>query len=64
MQGDYAMIAEGMGARGLVVKDPGELGTALKKAQDLNKQGKRFLSMSTRTWKQKNRIIVSPTLKS
>ena len=43
MQGDYAMIAEGMGATGLVVKDPGELGTALKKAQDLNKEGKTVL---------------------
>ena len=43
MQGDYAMIAEGMGATGLVVKDPGELGTVLKKAQDLNKEGKTVL---------------------
>ena len=43
MQGDYAMIAEGMGATGLVVKDPGELETALKKAQNLNKEGKTVL---------------------
>ena len=43
MQGDYAMIAEGMGATGLVVKDPGELGTAWKKAQDLNNEGKTVL---------------------
>ena len=43
MQGDYAMIAEGMGATGLVVKDPSELGSALKKAQELNKEGKTVL---------------------
>ena len=43
MQGDYAMIAEGMGATGLVVRDPSELGSALKKAQELNKEGKTVL---------------------
>ena len=43
MQGDYAMIAEGMGAKGIVVKDPDELGAALEQAQQLNREGKTVL---------------------
>ena len=43
MQGDYAMIAEGMGATGIVVKEIAELGPALKEAQRLNKAGKTVL---------------------
>ena len=43
MLGDYAMIAEGMGATGIVVKDPIELGSALQKAQQLNREGKTVL---------------------
>lgn len=43
MQGSYAKIAEGMGATGIVVKTPAEMGTALKQAQRLNSQGKTVL---------------------
>ena len=43
MLGDYAMIAEGMGATGIVVKDPVELGSALQKAQQLNRDGNTVL---------------------
>jgi len=43
MQGDYAMIAEGMGAKGIVVKDPDQLGVALEQAQQLNREGQTVL---------------------
>ncbi len=43
MAGDYAMIAEGMGAKGIIVKDPKELGPALKQAQQLNQEGQTVL---------------------
>jgi acetolactate synthase-1/2/3 large subunit len=43
MQGDYAMIATGMGAEGITVKSARELKAALKKAQKLNAQGKTVL---------------------
>lgn len=43
MQGDYAKIAEGMGAVGIKVTKPGELAGALKEAQQLNKQGRTVL---------------------
>ena len=41
--GNYAQIAEGMGAVGLVVESPAELVDALKSAQRLNKEGKTVL---------------------
>jgi len=43
MYGNYAQIAEGMGAVGLVVESPTELIDALKSAQHLNKEGKTVL---------------------
>lgn len=39
MRGDYAMIAEGMGARGLKVELASQMGPALKQAQQLNADG-------------------------
>ncbi|MBM04276.1 MAG: hypothetical protein CL766_05775 [Chloroflexi bacterium] len=43
LTGDYAKIAEGLGAIGIVVKDPNELIPAIKKAQELNASGKTVL---------------------
>ncbi len=43
MYGNYAQIAEGMGAVGLIVESPTELVDALKSAQRLNKEGKTVL---------------------
>jgi len=43
MYGNYAQIAEGMGAVGFVVESPRELIDALKSAQHLNKDGKTVL---------------------
>ena len=43
MQGDYAKIAEGMGAVGLKVTKAAELGPALKEAQRLNAEGRTVL---------------------
>ncbi|MFY0611405.1 MAG: thiamine pyrophosphate-requiring protein [Hyphomicrobiaceae bacterium] len=43
MQGDYAKIAEGMGAIGITVKKPSEIAPALQKAQQLNAEGKTVL---------------------
>jgi thiamine pyrophosphate-dependent acetolactate synthase large subunit-like protein len=43
MQGDYAKIAEGMGAVGLRVSHAEELAPALAEAQRLNKAGKTVL---------------------
>jgi thiamine pyrophosphate-dependent acetolactate synthase large subunit-like protein len=43
MQGDYAALAIAMGAEGIHVTKPTELGPALKKAQRLNKDGKTVL---------------------
>ncbi|MCH8062674.1 MAG: thiamine pyrophosphate-requiring protein [Chloroflexi bacterium] len=43
MVGDYAKIAEGMGAVGIVVTQPAEIGPALKRAQQLNAEGKTVL---------------------
>jgi acetolactate synthase-1/2/3 large subunit len=43
MQGDYAKIAEGMGAVGIAVSKPSELGPALQAAQKLNADGKTVL---------------------
>jgi acetolactate synthase-1/2/3 large subunit len=43
MQGDYAKIAEGMGAIGIKVSKPDDIGSALKEAQEQNKKGKTVL---------------------
>ncbi len=43
MQGDYAKIAEGMGAAGLTVTKVGEMQAALREAQGLNADGKTAL---------------------
>lgn len=43
MQGDYAQIAEGMGATGIKVTKPDQMGAALKQAQSLNAEGKTVL---------------------
>ena len=43
MQGDYAKIAEGMGAEGITVKKVGEMCPALERAQELNSGGKTVL---------------------
>lgn len=43
MQGDYAKIAEGMGAIGIRVTKASEIGPALKEAQRLNAAGKTVL---------------------
>jgi acetolactate synthase-1/2/3 large subunit len=43
MQGDYAKIAEGMGAVGIRVTKASEIGPALKEAQRLNAEGKTVL---------------------
>jgi len=41
--GDYAKIAEGLGAVGITVTQPSEVGPALNRAQHLNAQGKTVL---------------------
>ena len=43
MTGDYAKIAEGLGAVGITVTQPSEVGPALKKARQLNAEGKTVL---------------------
>ena len=43
MTGDYAKIAEGMGAVGITVTQPGEVANALKQARQLNSEGKTVL---------------------
>ncbi len=43
MYGDYAMIAEGMGAVGVTVTAPEEIAPALKRARELNADGKTVL---------------------
>ncbi len=43
MTGDYAKVAEGLGAVGIKVMKPSEIGPALKKAQQLNKEGRTVL---------------------
>lgn len=43
MTGDYAKIAEGMGAIGITITKPSEVGPALKRAQQLNTEGKSVL---------------------
>lgn len=43
MYGDYAKIAEGMGAIGITVIKPSEIAPALKRAQELNADGKSVL---------------------
>jgi thiamine pyrophosphate-dependent acetolactate synthase large subunit-like protein len=43
MQGDYAKIAEGMGAESITVKRVAEMRPALERAQELNSEGKTVL---------------------
>ena len=43
MGGDYAKIAEGMGAVGITVTEPSEIAPAIKKAQQLNADGRTVL---------------------
>jgi thiamine pyrophosphate-dependent acetolactate synthase large subunit-like protein len=43
MTGDYAKIAEGLGAVGITVTKPQEVAAALKKAQQLNAEGRSVL---------------------
>ena len=43
MTGDYAKIAEGMGAVGITVTQPGDVAAALKQARQLNAEGKTVL---------------------
>jgi acetolactate synthase I/II/III large subunit len=43
MTGDYAKIAEGLGAVGIRVTEPGEVASALHKAQRLNAEGRTVL---------------------
>ena len=43
MTGNYAMIAEGLGAVGITVTQPSEVAPALRKAQQLNSEGKTVL---------------------
>ncbi len=43
MTGDYAKIAEGMGATGITVTQPDEVAGALQKAQQLNAEGRTVL---------------------
>jgi acetolactate synthase I/II/III large subunit len=43
MTGDYAKIAEGLGAVGITVRQPGEIAPALKKAERLNAEGRTVL---------------------
>jgi thiamine pyrophosphate-dependent acetolactate synthase large subunit-like protein len=43
MFGDYAKIAEGMGAVGITVIKPAEIAPAIKRAQELNSDGKTVL---------------------
>jgi thiamine pyrophosphate-dependent acetolactate synthase large subunit-like protein len=43
MTGDYAKLAEAMGAVGITVTEPGEVGPALQRAQQLNAEGRTVL---------------------
>ena len=43
MTGDYAAIAEGLGAKGIRVTQPGELGPAIQQARRLNDDGRTVL---------------------
>ena len=43
MTGDYAKIAEGMGAVGITVTEPSEIAPALRRAQQLNAEGRTVL---------------------
>jgi thiamine pyrophosphate-dependent acetolactate synthase large subunit-like protein len=43
MYGDYAKIAEGMGATGITVVEPDDMAPALEEAKRLNADGKTVL---------------------
>jgi thiamine pyrophosphate-dependent acetolactate synthase large subunit-like protein len=51
MTGDYARVAEGLGAVGIRVTKPAEIAPALKKAQQLNKEG-RVVLLDVKTQQQ------------
>ena len=51
MTGDYAKVAEGLGAVGIRVTKPSEIGPAIKKAQQLNKEG-RVVLLDVKTQQQ------------
>tara|TARA_B110000438_G_scaffold300779_1_gene353980 strand:+ start:1766 stop:3418 length:1653 start_codon:yes stop_codon:yes gene_type:complete len=57
MHGDYAKIAEGMGAIGLYVNKPTEIAPALKNAQNLNKEGKTVLIEVTANIEERRSIF-------
>jgi thiamine pyrophosphate-dependent acetolactate synthase large subunit-like protein len=40
MSGDYAKVAEGLGAVGIHVEHPEQIAPALQRAQQLNKEGR------------------------
>jgi thiamine pyrophosphate-dependent acetolactate synthase large subunit-like protein len=40
MTGDYAKVAEGLGATGITIEHPEEIGPAIKRAQRLNEEGR------------------------
>jgi thiamine pyrophosphate-dependent acetolactate synthase large subunit-like protein len=43
MTGDYAKLAEGMGAVGITVTEPNEMTLALERAKQLNAEGQTVL---------------------
>ena len=57
MHGDYAKIAEGMGAIGLYVNKPTEIAPALENAQNLNKEGKTVLIEVTANIEERRSIF-------
>ncbi len=54
MTGDYAMIAEGMGARGITVKEPSEVGPAIKEAHRENFENGRSALIDVHTQQELN----------
>ena len=54
MTGDYAMIAEGMGARGITVTDPNEIGNAVREAHRENFENGRSALIDVHTQQELN----------
>ena len=54
MTGDYAMIAEGMGARGITVTDPAEIGNAVREAHRENFENGRSALIDVHTQQELN----------
>ena len=54
MTGDYAMIAEGMGARGITVTDPTEIGNAVREAHRENFENGRSALIDVHTQQELN----------